>query len=116
MTDFKVSITICSWNTIEDIRGCLKSLQDVQDEGPFEVIVFDNNSADGSPDMVEGDFPWVRLIRSSSNIGFTGGQNFCVEARKAPHALLLNSDTIVHKGALRRLLEFSEERPDAGII
>ena len=80
MSDLKVSVTICSWNTLGDLRTCLESLEKVQDEGPFEVIVFDNNSADGSPDMVESEFPWVRLIRSSRNLGFTGGQNHAVVA------------------------------------
>jgi len=116
MTDFKVSITICSWNTVEDLRICLSSLEDVREEGPFEVIVFDNNSADGSPDMVERDFPWVRLIRSSRNLGFTGGQNRCIEARRAPHAFLLNSDTIVHPGAMKTLIEYIAGHPEVGIV
>jgi GT2 family glycosyltransferase len=88
----------------------------VRDEGPFEVIVLDNNSADGSPDMVEREFPWVHLIRSSRNLGFTGGQNQCIEARSAPHAFLLNSDTIVHRGAIKALLDYADSNPLAGII
>jgi GT2 family glycosyltransferase len=116
MSDFKVSVTICSWNTKADLRLCLDSLREVSDEGPFEVIVFDNNSADGSPDMVEADYPWVRLIRSSRNIGFTGGQNHCISVRSAPHAFLLNSDTIVHKGAMTKLICYAEKHPEAGII
>lgn len=116
MPDLKLSITICSWNTKEDLEKCLDSLEAVRDEGPFEVIVMDNNSADGSPDMVEEKFPWVRLIRSSRNFGFTGGQNLAMSNRKAGDAFLLNSDTIVHKGAIKRLIEFAESQPEVGII
>lgn len=116
MPDFKVSVTICSWNTRDDLRKCLDSLASVRDEAPFEVVVIDNNSADGSADVVEHEFPWVRLIRSSRNLGFTGGQNACIEARQAPHAFLLNSDTIVHPGAISALIAYAEAHPEVGII
>jgi hypothetical protein len=66
--------------------------------------------------MVEREFGWARLIRSSRNIGFTGGQNHCIEVRRAPHAFLLNSDTIVHSGALKTLMEFADGNPDVGVI
>lgn len=116
MPDLSLSITICSWNTIDDLRLCLQSLEKVRDEAPIEVIVIDNNSADGSPDMVENDFPWVRQFRLAQNLGFTGGQNMALANRHAGHALLLNSDTIVHEGALRRLMEYAEQHPEAGMI
>jgi len=116
MPDFKVSITICSWNTKEDLDKCLASIEAVRDEGPFDVIVFDNNSADGSPDMVMDKFPWVHLIRSSRNFGFTGGQNLALSNRQSGDALLLNSDTIVHPGALRALIDYAKCHKDVGII
>ena len=116
MADFKLSITICSWNTKEDLDKCLQSLEAIHSEAPFEVIVFDNNSADGSPDMVMDKFPWVHLIRSSRNFGFTGGQNLALSNRKSGDALLLNSDTIVHPGAIRTLIEYAQRHKDVGII
>lgn len=116
MPDLSLSITICSWNTLDDTRACLASLEKVRDEAAFEVIVVDNNSADGSPDMIEAEFPWVRLFRMAQNLGFTGGQNFALANREAGHAFLLNSDTIVHEGAMRRLMEYAEQNPKAGMI
>jgi GT2 family glycosyltransferase len=116
MADLELSVTICSWNTRHDLRACLQSLDAVRDEASFEVIVVDNNSADDSPDMVEQDFPWVRLFRMSQNLGFTGGQNFALENRRAPHALLLNSDTLVHGGALARIIDYHRKHPDVGVI
>ena len=116
MPDFDLSITICSWNTLEDTRACLLSLRAVQDEAVFETIVLDNNSEDGSPDMVEREFPEVRLIRMSRNLGFTGGQNHMLEKRLGRHALLLNSDTVVHSGAIRTMLEYFEAHPDIGVL
>ncbi len=112
----EVSITICSWNTRDDLRACLASLQAIRDEAQFEVIVVDNNSGDASAEMVEEEFPWVRLERMARNFGFAEGQNFAISNRKAPHVLPLNSDTIVHPGAIRKLLDFAAENPDYGII
>ena len=116
MSDLKLSVTICSWNTQSDLRDCLQSLQDAHNEASFEVIVIDNNSEDGSPDMVEREFPSVRLFRMSQNLGFTGGHNYAMEQRLAPHVFLLNSDANVHPGAISGLLNFIEANPQAGII
>jgi GT2 family glycosyltransferase len=116
MPDFDLSITICSWNTESDLRACLASLERVRDEVSFEVIVVDNNSEDGSPDMVEREFPWVRQFRQGYNLGFCKGHNFALKHRRGNHAFVLNSDTIVHSGALQTLLEFADANPNAGII
>jgi GT2 family glycosyltransferase len=116
MPDFALSITIASWNTRKDMQDCLASLEAVRDELPFEVIVVDNASTDGTPEMVEELFPWVRLLRMPKNVYFTGAHNRALSVRNAPHAFLLNSDTIVHKGALLSMAEFSGKNPDVGII
>ncbi len=116
MWDFDLSITICSWNTQSDLEDCLKSLEAVRGEARFEVIVIDNNSEDGSPDMVETQFPWVRLLRMAQNLGFTGGHNHALALRKGFHALLLNSDTIMHRGALSTLMTFLTDHPDVGVL
>jgi GT2 family glycosyltransferase len=114
--DHELSITILSWNTQDDLRACLASLQNCRADADFEVIVVDNNSEDGSPDMVEREFEWVRLYRMDRNLGFCAGHNFAVAQRKGRHAFLLNSDTIVHPGALSKSLEFMRANPDVGIV
>ena len=116
MAELELSVTICSWNTKDDLYKCLKSLEEIRSEARFEVIVVDNNSADGSPAVVRENFPWVRLYVMNRNYGFTGGQNWALAHRKAPNALLLNSDTVVHRGALRKILDFSYANPDVGIV
>ena len=116
MPDLELSITVCSWNTKADLQACLESLELAANEANFEVIVIDNNSEDGSPDMVAELFPWVRLYRMSTNLGFTGGHNLALRERKGPHAFLLNSDATVHPGAIRGLLDYISANPEAGII
>lgn len=116
MSDFDLSIIICSWNTIDDTRACLQSLEAVRDECSFEVIVVENNSEDGSAEMVAAEFPWVRLLPQSSNLGFTGGNNLGLSVRKGKHAFLLNSDAAVFPGALKTLLEFHASHPKAAVL
>lgn len=115
-TPLDISITICSWNTREDLRACLHSLELARGEAEYEVIVVDNNSNDNSADMVAEEFPWVRLERLYQNLGFAGGHNHAIQLRKAPHAFPLNSDTIVHPGAIRKVLDFAAAHPDYGIV
>lgn len=116
MADFDLSVTICSWNTADDLCRCLQALEVERNSCSFEVIVVDNNSEDGSPDRVEQDFPWVRLLRQSRNLGFTGGHNLALEARRGRHAFLLNSDAFVHPGCLRTLLDHAASHPELGIL
>ena len=116
MKDFDLSITICSWNTIDDLRACLASLTAIRDEANFEVIVIDNNSEDGSPTMVADEFKWVKLEAMSTNLGFVGGQNHGAAIRLGRHVLPLNSDTVVHPGAIKGLLDYLESHKEVGIV
>jgi GT2 family glycosyltransferase len=116
MPDFDLSITICSWNTVGDLRACLKSLRAAKEEGAFEVIVVDNASEDGSADMVANEFPEFVLLRQHTNLGFTGGHNLAIAKRSGRHVALLNSDTVVHPGAIKRLIAFMRDNPHVGIV
>lgn len=116
MPDLDLSITICSWNTVDDLRACLASLRAAQGEARFEVIVVDNASNDGSADMVATEFPEFHLVRSLTNLGFTGGHNLALGNSKGRILALLNSDTIVHPGAVSRVLEFMDSDPQVGVV
>jgi GT2 family glycosyltransferase len=80
------------------------------------VVVVDNASSDGSPEMVALEFPEVRLLAQATNLGFTGGHNLAFRERRGEHALPLNSDTVVHPGAIGGLLEYLRANPDVGIL
>lgn len=116
MPAFELSVTICSWNTKDDLRRCLQSLREEGARASFETIVVDNASADGSAEMVAEEFPEVRLMVQSENLGFTGGHNVAIRERRAPDAILLNSDTVVHPGAIQALTEYARAHPEAGIL
>jgi hypothetical protein len=110
-----VSILIISYNTREMTLACLRSVVEQTEPGTFEVIVVDNQSKDGSAGAIAADFPWVRLIRSSDNLGFAKANNVAAKEAVGDYLLLLNPDTLVLERAIDRLLEFARGRPAAGI-
>ncbi len=105
----RLSIVIVSYNTRDDLRGCLESLQGVT--LPLEIIVVDNASSDGSADMVRADFPSVRLLAQPRNTWFCGGNNIGIQAASGDYILLLNPDTVVQPGALEHLTAFLHTHP-----
>ena len=116
MPDLDLSITICSWNTVDELRDCLASLRAVRGEAAFEVIVVDNASNDGSADMVAREFPEFVLIRSQVNLGFTGGHNLALGNCRGRILALLNSDTVVNDGAIMHVQRFFDQEPAVGIV
>jgi GT2 family glycosyltransferase len=93
-----VSVVIVSFNTAQKLRKCLMAI-----EARHEVIVVDNGSTDGSPDMVESEFPHVRCVRSPANLGFGVANNVGTDMATRELVLLLNSDCYAHPGAIERL-------------
>jgi len=110
-----LSICIVNWNTREDLRRCLDSLAAGAGALEIEVFVVDNASDDGSPAMVERDFPQVRLLRNPSNTGFAHANNQAIRQCRGDYVLLLNSDTLVSPGTLAVLVVGMEAHPEAGI-
>ena len=119
-----VSIVILNFNTREHLRACLRALLE---EGSTslsggigalqsEVLVVDNASSDASADMVEVEFPWVRLIRSPRNGGFAYGNNQALGRARGSAILLVNPDAIVPRGGIRALVDRLNAQPEAGVI
>jgi len=98
----KLDICIVSWRTRDLLRTCLGSV--VGRPAAGEVVVVDNDSRDGTAEMVGVEFPGVRLIANDRNAGFAAGTNQALEATRGPFVLLLNPDTEVQEGALEALL------------
>jgi GT2 family glycosyltransferase len=112
----KLSIIITSWNTKKLLNACLASIQSYPPKCSFEIVVVDNASADGSAEMVENDFPDVRLIKSSVNTGYAGGNNLGFKHAEGEHILLLGSDTEVFPGTIQTMIDALDAKPQAGII
>lgn len=116
-----VSIIVVSYNNREFIRRCLSCALN-QDYDSIEAIVVDQNSADGTWEIIRAEFPRVTLIQNEINTGFADGMNRGIEASKGEYVLLLNSDLFLHSTfvsqALREFVMSSEERLGmcAGIV
>src|ERR1700740_1680441 len=113
----KLSIIIICYNDAECLGACLESIY--SHKAPpfeFEVIITDNGSSDGSLALVEANFPQVRLLANGANLGFGPGNNAGAARARGEYLLILNPDTIVHRGALERLVEFLDTHPGAGMV
>jgi GT2 family glycosyltransferase len=111
-----LSIIIVNSNTCELLRDCLRSVTRSTIGIQYEVIVVDNNSADGSANMVETEFPCVKLVRNSENLGFSKGNNQGFEVSSGKYILMLNSDTLVFDEAVNSSVRFMDEHPEAGAV
>ena len=87
-----VSAIIVNWNTRNHLKVCLDSLLADGGSRDLEVIVVDNNSADGSADMVQQEYPAASLVRSPRNLMFAGGVNKGLECARGEYLLILNPD------------------------
>jgi GT2 family glycosyltransferase len=114
-TPLDVSIIIISYNTREMTLACIESIFDETRRHAFEIIVLDNNSQDGSVDAIRSRFPQVRLIATSDNLGFAGGNNAAAAEARGARLLLLNPDTVVLDGAIDTLLDYADCTPDARV-
>ena len=112
----EISIIILSFNTKDLLRDCLNSLKKVKGEIPFEIIVADNGSLDGSLEMVKKEFPWVETLDNKANIGFARGNNAARKVSHGKYILFLNSDTIAYRGVLKECVEFLKNNPDIGAM
>jgi len=111
-----ISIVIVSWNTRELLRDCLASIFATNGNLNLDVIVVDNASTDGSADVVRKDFPQVRLIENTTNVGFSRANNQAFPLCQSDKITLLNSDTVVVGDALKELAAFLNEHPRAGAV
>lgn len=108
----EIAAVVVSYNTRDLLRSCLAS---IRAEGIEEVVVVDNASMDGSPEMVRSELPGVRLLANRHNPGYGGAANQGIAACHAPCVLLLNGDTLLGPGAPARLAAWLDRHPRAAI-
>ena len=111
----QISVIIVSWNACGYLRDCLSSVRETGGGIVREVIVVDNASTDGSPEMVSKEFSEVKLIRSNENLGFARANNLGLQSASGPLLALINSDVIVHRECFQLLSAVFEKCPEAGL-
>jgi GT2 family glycosyltransferase len=112
---YELSIVIVSYNTKDLLRECLQSVEREAAGLSTEIILVDNNSSDGSPLMVETEFPQVRVMRCAINLGFGAANNLALEAAQGRYIVLLNSDAFLSDGSLRIARDHMNAHPRAAL-
>jgi len=114
-SQYDASIIIVSFNTRVILHECLESVLRESAGLRVEILVVDNHSSDGSPEMVESEFPQVRLIRSEINLGFGAANNVALEQAQGAYFVLLNSDAFFEPNALKLAIKHMDETPRCGL-
>jgi len=110
-----ISIVIVNWNTKSLLLDCLASVYETLKNISTEIWVVDNASSDGSIEAVKHFYPDVNIIQNNKNLGFAAANNLAFKRIQGRYALLLNTDTVLTKGAVKDIYEFMENNPDAGM-
>ncbi len=113
-SEMDLSVVIVNYNVREFLEQALRSVERAATGLDVEVFVVDNNSADGSVEMVQEKFAGVTLIANDANVGFGKANNQAIRQARGKYLLILNPDTIVQENTFRRLIRFMEQHPEAG--
>ncbi len=111
----RLSFILVNWNTKGYTLEALRSIVNTVGDYRHEIFVVDNGSTDGSPEAIRKAFPRVRLTSNERNFGFARAVNQALAQAKGSYCVLLNSDARLMEGAIKALVAFMEENPDAGI-
>ncbi len=109
----KISVIIVNYNVKDFLEQALESVNRALKGIPSQVIVVDNNSIDGSVQMLQKRFSNVDVIASKTNLGFSGGNNLALKKAFGEFIVLLNPDTLVQEDTFQKLLDFFKKEPDA---
>lgn len=115
MTAPEVSVVVVAWRAREDVLRCLASLEEHAGL-PYEAIVVDDASGDGTPESVRERFPDAKVVAKERNEGLAPGRNAALPLVEGRLVLMLDSDTIVRPGAIARLAQALDEHPEVGLV
>lgn len=110
----RISVIIVNYNVEYFLEQCLNSVYDALKNVRGEVFVVDNNSIDGSVEMVRRQFPQTHLIANKDNPGFSVANNQAIRISKGDYVVLLNPDTVVEEDTFQKCVDFMDQHPDAG--
>lgn len=109
-----LSVIIVNYNVKYFLEQCLQSVFQAAEGIDTEVWVVDNNSVDGSVQMLREKFPLIHLIANSDNPGFAKANNQALRQCTGDYLLLLNPDTLVQRDTFSTCIDFFEKNPDCG--
>lgn len=111
-----VSVLIVTWNSSSTIVACLRAATAQAHEVSGKVIVVDNASSDGTPDLIRKEFPDVRMIANAENVGFAKANNQAARCAEGGYLLVLNPDTELRPGAVNAMREVLERDSTVAVV
>ncbi len=111
-----VSVVIVNYNVREFLEQAMRSVELARSGLEIEVFVVDNDSSDGSVEMIRSKFPDAHLISNTENTGFSKANNQAIRLASGRYLLILNPDTVIQEDTLASLVHFMDHHPDAGAL
>lgn len=112
----ELSIIIVNWNAGDLLNRCIKSIEEETEDLDYEILIFDNNSSDGSCAEIDKKYNNVILIKSQENLGFSKGNNECAKQAAGDYLLFLNPDTIILEGAVQKTFKYINSQKEDTLI
>lgn len=110
-----LSIVIVSWNVKDLLKRNLEAIFTSTQNISFEVFVIDNNSRDDTVEMIKKNFPKVKVMANTENLGFSKANNQGIKLSSGRHILLLNPDMRVKEGTLEKMVSWMDKNSDAAV-
>lgn len=116
MTRAPVVVAVVSWNTRDLLARCIESFAPEAEAGRVALWVVDNDSPDGSPELVRERYPWVELVAAEENLGFGRAVNLVARRTSSAWIAAANADIALRPGAIDAMLDAGARDPRAGAI
>lgn len=114
--EFDVSIGLLCYRDRQFIDDLLASILRSSRRYRYEYLLSDNGSTDGTREMVRDKYPFVTILENGTNLGVAGGRNRLFWNSRAKYTMILDSDTLVHDGAIDTLIDTAEAKERAAIV
>ncbi len=110
----KLSVIIVNYNVKHFLEQCLHSVYKAAGNIETEIFVVDNNSVDGSAQLIREKFSDLKIIENKQNVGFAKANNQAIKEASGEYILLLNPDTVVEEDTFSKIIDFMDQHPEAG--
>ncbi|MBN2571587.1 MAG: glycosyltransferase [Ignavibacteriales bacterium] len=112
-----ISIVIVNFNVKDALDNCLSSIYKSNTSSHnLEIFLVDNNSFDGSVELIKKKYPHIQLIENNKNLGFSKANNIALKLVNGKYILILNPDTILEEGTFQKLIDFINNNPKTGVV
>jgi N-acetylglucosaminyl-diphospho-decaprenol L-rhamnosyltransferase len=111
-----VSVIVVTYNSADEIRQCINSILSQEIDEDVEVIVVDNNSKDGTANIIRAEYPGLVLIDHGINAGFAAANNLAFRRTSGEYIVLVNPDSKLERSAIAASIRYMEKTPRCGLL